>query len=103
MRRAAAVALILTSGVSFGAPATGRTDGGVACTAQEDVRRLVELTRQGDKLAAQRLLTAQVAAGRCIVLEPGERLYLEESTVGGWVRVRRAGNPTPYWTPGPLK
>ena len=71
-----------------------------ACTSKELLSKLIEMNEvQHDMVAYKNLVTAGVITGECIVLRPGEKVFIVDRTLfTGLIKIRRPGELNEYWT-----
>ena len=70
-----------------------------ACISKEWADKIIDANADGDKEAFVKLAQVGIASGKCIMLDQGERVFLEDSTFSGAdAKVRRKGDVTDYWT-----
>lgn len=69
------------------------------CITKDQYDRLLRFGLQGDKEAFVTAGTDAIAAGRCILFNPGDTVYLDVGEMfSGMVKVRPQGSSTSYWT-----
>lgn len=71
------------------------------CVAREDVRRAVDLHRQGDAEVARLFLSSAILAKRCQPIAAMETVYEDGGDRADWLQVHRHGDPTGLWVIGP--
>lgn len=72
------------------------------CVDRDDLRRAIEIRRQGDAEAAKRFVAAAIVSGRCQPIRAMETVYRDGGDSSDWLKVRRAGEIVGVWVIGPL-
>ena len=86
-------------------PAAGREVGwhamkaaALACSEQEDVKHIGAMRSSGDEQAWRRAAGDALASGKCIVLDRGTEVYVEDVAMfAGVAKVRARGSTAAYW------
>lgn len=87
------------------APAHAQATGSVkparllGCADRSDTERAVRFVLDDDKEAFMRFASHAVEAGRCILFQQRESVYIVESPLfSSIIKIRRKGDPKEYWT-----
>lgn len=78
--------------------ATINTDVAFGCRSPRVFDKIAEIASSGDRLAAERAVTAGILIGDCAVLPKGARVYIEETEFfSGRIKVREQGAAVGFW------
>jgi hypothetical protein len=76
-----------------------KKDGYFGCKSLEYREKLGMLVAQGDRETFAKGLYSGVAAGVCVLFDPGDKVYIVDTKVfSGLVKVRPQGDMDGYWT-----
>jgi hypothetical protein len=97
----AVVGLMLGTAHAQGLPSIA-VGGFVGCQDWETLKKLLEISDTGDKLAANKLLAVAGAAGECVVFREGQRAYVtDQGMLSQSLQLRLQGSVAEYWTTAP--
>ena len=73
--------------------------GALACADKGEFDHAFQLVHERDKEAYVRYVKPLAASGRCIFLDAGDHVFVEDTApASGAIKVRRKGDPSAYWT-----
>ncbi|WP_252180210.1 hypothetical protein [Endozoicomonas sp. 4G] len=70
-----------------------------ACQSKDFYSKTALYAAQGDRDAFVKSLGAGILTGECIMLEPGQKIFISDTELlSGLVRLRKPGETVEYWT-----
>jgi len=97
MNKLALIAILLFAPAAYAGDHT-ITKNSPGCMSKELLDKLATTKSEGDEVAFKKLLLVASASGNCVVLSKGESVFLQDVSWSGYVKVRREGDLTEYWT-----
>jgi hypothetical protein len=70
----------------------------VACRDRAYVEKLLTYSVDRDEVAFARGVNFGRATGECFVLKAGDAYLIDDSTMSGFIQIRRRGESNTYWT-----